>query len=101
MEPYKALFKITITILISGLAGQLNAYAQDSCQSNRWGKNAYISQTSSTLDGVKPIANWIWDSGPENPRNYYLLVRKTFNIDRIPLDAITYISAFAYADVYI
>lgn len=101
MEPYKALFKITITILISGLAGQLNAYAQDGCQSNRWGKNAYISQTGSTLDGVKPIANWIWDSGPENPRNYYLLVRKTFNIDRIPLDAITYISAFAYADVYI
>jgi len=102
MNHYKNLLNTTsIFILIAGFVAPLNTSAQNSSLHSRWGKNAYISKTTSTLDGVKPIAKWIWDSGSENPRNYYLLVRKTFNIDKIPLDAITYISAFAYADVYI
>ena len=102
MNQNKILFTaVALIILLTGFAHLESIYAQDDNSQNRWGKNAYISKTTSTLDGVKPMAKWIWDSGAENPRNYYLLVRKTFNIDRIPLDAITYISAFAYADVYI
>lgn len=68
---------------------------------DRWGKRSFISTASSTLDGVKPLASWIWDRGGENPLNDYLLVRKTFPLEEVPKDAWTYISAFAYADVYI
>ena len=60
-----------------------------------------IAPPSKLLDNKKPEANWIWDSGQENPRNYYLLVRKTINLDEMPVFAIAFISAFAYADVYI
>ena len=60
-----------------------------------------ISAPSKLLDKQKPEANWIWDSGEDNPRNYYLLVRKTFNLDQIPVKAQAFISAYAYADVYI
>ncbi|MEN0056942.1 MAG: family 78 glycoside hydrolase catalytic domain [Mucilaginibacter sp.] len=90
-----------VIILIITLLGNASLYAQNTSTNNRWGKNAHISKTSLTLDGVKPIASWIWDSGPENPQNYYLLVRKTFNLDKVPLNAIAFISAYAYADVYI
>ncbi len=68
---------------------------------DRWGKNSFISAPSSTLNGAKPLASWIWDSGVENPTNYYLLVRKTFNLEKLPKEADAYISASAYADVYI
>jgi hypothetical protein len=50
---------------------------------------------------VKPLANWIWDSGVENPQNYYLLVRKSFNLETLPKAASAFISAYAYADVSI
>lgn len=90
-----------ILFLLALLFAKSSLYAQNTSLPNRWGKNASISKTSLTLDGVKPIANWIWDSGIENPRNYYLLVRKTFNLDKVPLTAVAFISAYAYADVYI
>ena len=60
-----------------------------------------IAPPSKLLDNQKPEANWIWDSGQDNPRNYYLLVRKTFNLDQIPVNAQAFISAYAFADVYI
>ena len=60
-----------------------------------------ISTPSSLLDKQKPLANWIWDSGEDNPRNYYLLIRKTLNLDEIPYEASAFISAYSYADVYI
>ncbi len=60
-----------------------------------------ISVPTSLLDNKKPEANWIWDSGEDNPRNYYLLVRKSVELDVVPTDAKAFISAFAYADVYI
>jgi hypothetical protein len=60
-----------------------------------------ISKPSVLLGNHKPVANWIWDAGEDNPRNYYLLIRKTFDLDQIPNDATAYISAFAYADIYI
>lgn len=90
-----------IIILVAVFSGKSTLYAQNVLSHNRWGKNSFISKTSLTLDGVKPIANWIWDSGEENPRNYYLLARKTFYLDQIPNNATAYISAYAYADVYI
>ena len=60
-----------------------------------------ISAPSLLLNNQKPTASWIWDSGQDNPRNYYLLIRKTIDLEQIPNDAKAYISAFAYADVYI
>ena len=60
-----------------------------------------IAPPSKLLDNHKPEANWIWDSGPDNPRNYYLLVRKTIDLNQEPVSAKAFISAFAYADVYI
>lgn len=79
----------------------INLEAQIPGLADRWGKHSSISEASSTLNGVKPLANWIWDSGDENPQNYYLLVRKTFNLEKLPKEANTFISAYAYADVYI
>src|ERR1700761_3572091 len=90
-----------IIILAIGLFVTVGSYAQNIASQNRWGKNSFISKTLLTLDGVKPTANWIWDSEAENPQNYYLLVRKTFNLDKLPNSAIAFISAYAYADVYI
>jgi len=60
-----------------------------------------ISIPSLLLDNQKPVANWIWDSGSDNPQNYYLLIRKTVDLTQVPIDAKAYISAYAYADVYI
>ncbi len=60
-----------------------------------------IAPPSNLLGNKTPEASWIWDSGQENPRNYYLLVRKTITLDEMPVDAKAFISAFAYADVYI
>ena len=53
----------------------INLEAQMPGSPDRWGKHSSISEASSTLNGLKPLANWIWDSGAENPLNYYLLVR--------------------------
>ncbi|OOQ56756.1 family 78 glycoside hydrolase catalytic domain [Mucilaginibacter pedocola] len=89
---------ITLAVL---LCFNIAAFGQTASSKYRWGKSAYISVTTKTLDGVKPLAQWIWDSGEPNPRNYYLLARKAFKLDRLPTSAIAYISAFAYADVYI
>jgi len=60
-----------------------------------------VSAPSALLDSRKPIANWIWDSGPDNPGNYYLLLRKTVELEQAPSIAQAYISAFAFAHVYI
>ncbi len=60
-----------------------------------------ISPPSSLLDGKNPKANWIWDSGEDNPKNYYLLIRKTIDLKQVPSDAKAFISAYSYADVYI
>jgi hypothetical protein len=60
-----------------------------------------ISPPSALLGGHKPVASWIWDSGEENPRNYYLIVRKTVDLAIEPENATAYISAYAFADIYI
>jgi len=60
-----------------------------------------ILAPSSLLDGKKPTANWIWNSGEANPENYYLLIRKTLDLKKVPTEAKAFISAYSYADVYI
>jgi hypothetical protein len=84
-----------------GLTVNFSLEAQIQDYHNRWGWNSFISEASSTLNGVKPLASWIWDSGEENPQNYYLLVRKTFKLEKLPKEVNAFISAYAYADVYI
>ena len=46
--------------------------------------NGTISAPSKLLNGKVPEANWIWDSGEDNPTNYYLMVRKTINLKQTP-----------------
>ena len=60
-----------------------------------------ISAPSLLLDNHQPEANWIWDSGQDNPRNYYLMIRKSVDLEVVPTASKAFISAFAYADVYI
>ncbi len=60
-----------------------------------------IAVPSALLDGREPSANWIWVEGPDNPRNFYLLVRKTIDLEEAPVAARAFISASAFADVYI
>jgi alpha-L-rhamnosidase len=90
-----------IFIFLASISLTFEIAAQPEVLANRWGKNTSISESSSTLNGVKPLASWIWDSGAENPQNYFLLVRKSFHLDKLPREAQAYISAYAYADVYI
>jgi hypothetical protein len=93
--------KIGVLIFLAAMALAFRAAAQPDTLVNRWGNDSFISAPSATLNGVKPLADWIWDSGAENPTNYYLLVRKSFNLEKLPQDAKAFISAYAYADVYI
>ncbi|MEN6452745.1 MAG: alpha-L-rhamnosidase C-terminal domain-containing protein [Prolixibacteraceae bacterium] len=60
-----------------------------------------ISVPSGLLDGKTPVANWIWDSGEDNPINYYLMVRKTIELKQVPSEANAFISACSYSDVYV
>ncbi len=60
-----------------------------------------IAPPSALLDGQKATAHWIWSPGEANPRNQYLLVRKTVKLNEKPDSIMAYISAFAVADVYI
>jgi len=50
---------------------------------------------------VKPEANWIWNSGQINPKNYYLYVRKSFSLRNSVHEARAYISASSFAELYI
>ncbi len=90
-----------LLVLLIGITLTFRVAAKPAELADRWGKGSFISAPSSTLNGVKPLASWIWDSGAENPQNYYLLVRKSFNLEKLPKDAQAFISAYAYADVYI
>lgn len=90
-----------LSLLVVALMLSYTLTAQELQSKYRWGKKSFISGISSTFNGIKPLARWIWNAGEENPRNYYLLVRKTFKLDNIPTQANAFISAYAYADVYI
>jgi hypothetical protein len=91
-----ALLRKIITISFPLLFVQcLCIYAQGSKE------KAYISRPSFTLDGIKPEASWIWDNGNPNPADYHLLIRKVVTLDENPVKASVYISAYAFADVYI
>jgi alpha-L-rhamnosidase len=74
-------------------------YQQDTNQKNSF--RGTIAEPSKLLDGRKPLAHWIWSTGEKNPRNKYLLIRKTVHLNQSPDSLIAYISAYAVADVYI
>ena len=63
--------------------------------------DGFISTPSHLLDGLEPEANWIWDSGEINPRNYFLHVRKNFSLNNSVKDAKAFISAYSFAELYI
>lgn len=56
---------------------------------------------SRLLDGRQAEAKWIWDSGEMNPRNYFLHVRKSFTLNQSAEEATAYISAHAFAELYV
>jgi alpha-L-rhamnosidase len=87
----KRIFYLTSCLLFSSEQGfaQVNPF------------NASISAPSKLLDGKTAEAQWLWDSGADNPINHYLLVRKTIHLKQIPSEAKAFISAYSYADVYI
>ena len=64
-------------------------------------KGGFISPISKSFEGQKPEAYWIWDSGDPNPKNYYLHIRKTINLNRLIKEAKVYVSAFSFAEIYI
>lgn len=82
---------VTTFLCLLLLVGQTNAQTAP----------ASISIPSKLLNGKVPEANWIWDSGEDNPTNYYLMVRKTINLKQTPDKVMAYLSAYSYADVYI
>ena len=55
----------------------------------------YILPPSDLLDGIQPEANWIWDSGEINPKNYFLHVRKSLTLNNPVQEARAFISAAA------
>lgn len=59
-----------------------------------------ISKPSALLDGITPEAKWIWDAGETNPLNYYLYARKSFSLDAKPTEAHAFVSASAFAEIY-
>jgi hypothetical protein len=84
---------LVVIIISSALAGGL-------VDKNEFG-SGYIAHPSSTLDGIEPEANWIWDGGAENPQNYYLSIRKVFTLDNPVSQASAFISAHSFAQLYI
>ena len=64
-------------------------------------KGGFISLISKSFEGQEPEAYWIWDSGDPNPKNYYLHIRKTINLNRLIKEAKVYVSAFSFAEIYI
>jgi alpha-L-rhamnosidase len=62
---------------------------------------AYILPPSRLLGDVQPEANWIWDSGEINPRNYFLHVRKSFSLNNSVQQSKAYISSYSFAELYI
>jgi len=62
---------------------------------------ATIAAPATTLNGILPAAHWIWDSGEINPQDDHLLIRKLFTLPAAPQHARAFISASAFADVYI
>ena len=70
-------------------------------QNIRSNDGGYILAPSHLLDAEQPEANWIWDSGEVNPRNYHLHLRRKFYLSNNVKQAKAYISAFAFAELYI
>tara|TARA_B100001063_G_scaffold204032_1_gene198399 strand:- start:1046 stop:3496 length:2451 start_codon:yes stop_codon:yes gene_type:complete len=71
------------------------------CQNKLSSKDGFIFPESESFEGRKPEANWIWDSGDPNPKNYYLHFRKSFTLIGSIKEAKAYISAFSFAELYI
>ena len=71
------------------------------CQNKISSKGGFISPISKSFEGQKPEAHWIWDSGDPNPKNYYLHIRKTINLNKLIKEAKVYVSAFSFAEIYI
>ena len=71
------------------------------CQNKISSKGGFISPISKSFEGQEPEAYWIWDSGDPNPKNYYLHIRKTINLNKLIKEAKVYVSAFSFAEIYI
>ena len=90
--------KIKFTSAVIFFTAIMNLCFSQNIESNESG---YIMAPSALLDGLQPEAKWIWDSGEINPRNYYLYVHRKFSLPNAIKQAKAYISAFAFAELYI
>jgi len=50
---------------------------------------------------MKWKGEWIWNDAGEKPRNFYLLVRKTFELDKVPKEALGRVSADSRYKLYV
>ncbi|MDD4646512.1 MAG: hypothetical protein PHY99_11045, partial [Bacteroidales bacterium] len=57
-------------------------------------KYGTIAEPSKLLNGQKAVAQWIWANGEENPKNQYLLIRKSVVLNQVPDSLSAYISAY-------
>lgn len=64
-------------------------------------QGGFIAPPATTLMGKKPEAQWIWDAGEINPRNTYLHVRRAFHLEDMPVIAVAYVSAHAFAEIFV
>ena len=87
--------------LISAIVSFIAITQLCSSQNIRSNEGGYILAPSHLLDGEQPEANWIWDSGELNPKNYHLHARRKFSLPNAVKEARAYISAFAFAELYI
>ena len=96
------LFYFSFLIFLLSFWGCSNSSkGKDKSTDPGFNRGGHISPPSSLLDGVQAEANWIWDSGESNPRNYFLYVRKSFTLEESALEANAYISASDFAELYI
>jgi len=95
----KRFFHLLLLIVSSLVFSCSNVKTTDTTEFEYGG--GHILPPSHLLDGIQPEASWIWDSGEINPYNYYLHVRKSFDLKKTPVEARAFISAHAFAELYV
>ncbi len=100
-KPGRLFYFVLLIISISFWSCGNNKNGSIIIQKLEFNEGGYIIPPSLLLGGEVPEAHWIWDSGETNPRNYFLHVRKSFSLNKSAIEANAYISAYAFAELYI
>jgi len=99
LKRFFQLLLLIVSISVSSCSNESNVKTIDTTEIEYSG--GHILPPSHLLDDIQPEASWIWDSGEINPRNYYLYVRKSFELKKSSVEARAFISAHAFAELYV